>query len=255
MNQKQAIREQYHQNNLLIPASIQSTNNCLVAANGQEPLPEFNCGSALKNIYGQLLSVCGDVELPIEGACVEIHAVTPLKRVVSGLSDAVLAHCRTLLLETAMPVDLYHASGHVADTPRVSFADIQCLRDIPGYELLAAAARSQADASFRRLLCSNPAIAKLLLCYYHPASFSAVRMADAITDATGSFRHTVLESGNADERPGYLFIARRKLSSSLYITLYKPTPVAWHTYWSWPVYKAITLRSSHPLLQRVHTQH
>jgi hypothetical protein len=190
--------------------------------------------------------VQGNAELPVEGAQIEIHAVKPLKWVANTLPKAVLVHCRTLLLEKLKPIDLYRSGGHVADAPLVSFADVQQLRDIHGYEILAAAAKSQADDSFRHLLGSNTEIARLLLCYYHPASFSTAHVSDATTDEAGLFQRTLLEAENADDRPGYMFIARHTISKNLYATLYKPMPATWHTYWNWPADKTVTLRTRHP---------
>lgn len=250
MNRHQTIGKQHFEPNFLRSVSIGSARNYVAAADGQSPVAKLNCGGIRKIISGRLLSVHANEELPVEGAKIEIHAVKPLKWVANTLPKAVLGHCRTLLLEKLRPIDLYRSSGHVADTPLVSFSDVLQVRDIPGCELLAAAARSQTDDSFRHLLGSNSEIARLLLCYYHPASFSCAPVADATTDETGLFQCTLLEADNADDRSGHLFIARHTISSNLYVTLYKPMPATWHTYWKWPANNMVTLRTSHPLVRR-----
>jgi len=253
MNQNPIIQLQHPEKAFRHPAHIGNISDYPARTSNVKPLREFNSRSIQRNIRGQLLSVHGDVELPVEGAHVEIHSVASLKKVTTELPDSVLAHCRTLLLEAA-PIDLCQSSKHVVDEPLLGFADVQNLRDIPGYELLAAAARSQEDASFRRLLGSNPAIARLLLCYYHPASFSAMQLACAVTNAMGCFQYTLLEPASADDKPGYLFIARHKISSSLYVTLYNPTPATWYTHWDWPEEKAVILRTRHPSALRARTK-
>lgn len=257
MSQSRTLREQCHTRKLL-PCAVENTLDSLGRAQSPVQLPVPTSmpdkeEDTRRNISGQLLDVSGAIEVPVENALIEVHAVTPLKQVVNTLSCSVLAHCRKLLLETVTPVDLYQASKHVADKPLLSFADVQRLRDIPGYELLAAAARSQTDASFKRLLYSNPTIAGLLLCYYHPASFPVVHLTNTTTDDMGRFQCAVLESGNADERQGYLFIARHKVSSHLYITLYHPTPVTWYTHWELSGEGFVTLRTRHPLTLRKNT--
>jgi len=246
MNQIQTSQRPHLERAFHHPIPLDNTSDHAARGGSSTPLREFNCRSVQRNIGGQLLSVHGDVELPVEGAHVEIHSVAALKKVTNELPASVLAHCRTLLLEAAHPIALRQSSKHVADEPLLSFADVQNLRDIPGYELLATAARSQEDASFRRLLGSNLAIARLLLCYYHPASFSAMLMASVVTNAVGCFQCTLLEPGNADDKPGYLFIARHKISSNLYVTLYNPTPAGWYTHWDWPEDKTVILRTCHP---------
>lgn len=254
MNRSQAIREEHFERNFPLSVAFDSAGNYIAAANSTDRMAEHGCGSVQKTIDGLLLSVQGNVETPASNVQVEIHAVKPLKWVANTLPAAVLAHCRTLLLEAVKPIDIYRCAGHVADAPLVSFADVQQLRDIHGYELLAAAAKSQGDDYFRHLLGSDPDIARPLLCYYHPASFSTVRVAEATADAGGRFQCTVLEPRNADDKPGYVFIARHTISSNLYVTLYRPTPATWHTYWNWPADKIITLRTTHPLVRQQQKQ-
>jgi len=254
MNQNQTIQRLHAEWNFPHPAPFDNTRDYRACPNDWEQLPEVNCRVTQKKICGQLLSVHGDVELPVEGARIEIHSVMSLKRVIIGLPGTVLAHCRMLLLEAAKPIDLYQPSKHIAEAPLISFADVQKLCEIPGHELLVSAARSQEDTSFRRLLGSNLAIAQLLLCYYHPTSFPAVHTANAVTNEVGCFQSTVLETGNADDRAGYLFIARHKISSCLYITLYNPTPATWYTHWDLPEDKAVILRTRHPFALRARTK-
>lgn len=254
MNQRQAISEKNEQKTPSI-ASIESTIDQLHTANSSQQASQRNCGSAQeRNISGHVLAIPvathGGMELPVADASVELYAVSSLHAVASDLPKTVLDHCRTLLLERAQPIDLYQGGGHVVDEPLISFADVLQLREIPGYELLAAAAKSQSDTSFKRLLCSNAAISKPLLCYYHSGSFPAVCAANATTDAAGFFQFTVPQFRDANDQLGYSFIVRHRISSSLYITIYNPTPAAWYTHWDWPIDKMVTLRTRHALAVR-----
>jgi hypothetical protein len=247
MNARHAISDKNAQKVLTL-TSIESTLGYWKAGHSLQQMPELAFDSIEeRNVSGQVLATHDGAEQPVIDACVELYAVSPLKVVANSLPKAVLDHCRTLLLGKAKPIDLYPCGGHVADMPLVSFADIQQLCEIPGYELLAAAAKSQPDTSFKRLLSSNPAILRPLLCYYHPASFPAVHVASAFTDTAGFFRSTVLDSCNADEQFGYLFIIRNRISKSIYTTLYNPSPATWYTHWNWSNDKSVTLRTRHPL--------
>lgn len=229
---------------------IESTIGQLQTDNTPQPLQPGGRGKRQKIIRGRVLVACDGVEQPTTNVRVELYTVSPLKAVASALPKEVLDHCRTLLLEKSQPIDLYPSANHVADGPVISFADILKLRETPGYELLAAAAKSQSDASFTQLLCNNPAILQPLLCYYHPGIFSAACTDHTTTDAAGFFNFAVVESGNAEEQPGYRFIVRRSISRNLFFTLYNPMPAAWHTHWNLSDDKTVTLRTRHPLALR-----
>jgi hypothetical protein len=73
-----------------------------------------------------------------------------------------------------------------------------------------------------------------------------VHTANAVTDQLGLFQCTVLEQGG-DNEPGYLFVARQRISNSLYATLYHPSPATWYTYWDFAGSSSITLRTRHPM--------
>lgn len=251
MSLHQLITENRRNKQRLGSASIESTIERLSAADMPKYVPRFNAERAPgKIILGRIVATDGDNEQPVAAAHVDLYTVGSLKSVARNLPAAVLAHSRALLLESSLPIDLYSCGSHVADAPVVSFADVLQLREIPGYELLAAAAKSQPDASFKQLLCNNPSILKPLLCYYHPGSFPAVCAASTLSDAAGFFQFAVPQHGDDGEPPGFRFIVRRSISSSLYVTLYNPTPAAWHTHWDWPDHKSITLRTRHPLALR-----
>lgn len=227
----------------------------LSAIGAPKSAPDFGNRNPLeKALGGQVLAAHNGGELAVAGARVELYSVSPLRSVVRDMPKSVLVHLRALLLEKALPIDLYQCGGHVADAPIIDFADVLRLHEVPGYELLVAAAKSQPDASFKQMLCNNPAVLQPLLCYYHPGSFSAACVASTISDAAGFFQFSVPKFDSADEQPGYCFIVRRPISSSFYITLYSPTPAAWHTHWNWSTGKTVTLRTRHPLALRAHTQ-
>jgi protein tyrosine phosphatase (PTP) superfamily phosphohydrolase (DUF442 family) len=230
--------------------SVASTIDYLRYETRQERQTIHRFDLSAQHISGCVLAVQGAEEIPVAGARVELHRVESLRAQTACLSNDVLDHCRTLLLTRMRPVELYLAGDNVVDAPLTRFDDILKLRDIPGYELLVAAAKSQPNNSFTKLLCNNPAILQPLLCYYHPNSFPAVCTAHATTDAAGFFHFSVAEQGNLDEQPGYRFIVRRSISHNLYVTLYNPTPAAWHTYWDLPDDKTVTLRTRHPLALR-----
>ncbi len=196
-------------------------------------------------ISGQLLAV-GDDERVVVGARIELHAVSPLQTVLRDLSADALAHIRQLLVQGPTPLHIYAPSRHVADRPQVGFDDIERLRDAPGFELLTSAARLQADPAFRQLLANYPAIARPLLAYYHPCSFSSSCLGVVNTDSTGMFRFPVLRHGDPLTEPGYYFVARRAVSSSLFVSLYEPSPISWYTHWDLRGCALVTLRSSHP---------
>jgi len=204
----------------------------------------------VKTIWGQVVAMCDADERPLAGVQVDVYAVSSLNDVMHDLPIALLAHIRALLLEKNAPLDLYRSGGDIADMPLISFADVLRLRDIPGYELLAAAAKSQADEAFKQQLCGIPAIFQPLLCYYHPGHFSAVCSASITTDANGRFQFSVQQGANVNAQPGYRFVVRRPITNSLYLTLYNPTPAAWYTRWDWSNIDAVTLRTRHALALR-----
>ena len=204
-----------------------------------------------RTVSGHVLTVAGGAEQPVSGARVELHAVSPLSTVVDTLSESVISHLRSLLLERPAPVDLYQYGGHVIDAPTISFADIMLLRYLPGYELLCSAAKLQGDGSFRQMLCNNPAILRPLLCYYHPCSFTSKCVAIVHSDNRGAFQFPVLQIDDLDEQSGYFFIARKQISEHLFVTLYEPSPITWHTHWHAFDDEPIGLRTRHPLASRV----
>ena len=255
MNSRPAVCEKSDKKNIESPFdTIEPGADRLNVVGGPRLAPDYGNRRAREiSLAGQVLAAYNGGELAVVGARVELHCVSPLRQVVRDMPEAVLAHLRALLQERAMPVDLYACGGHVIDAPLVDFADVLRSREMPGYELLVAAAKSQSDASFKRLLGNNPLILKPLLCYYHPGSFPAACVAGTISDAAGFFRFAMPQYGGADEQPGYHFVVRRPISSSFYITLYNPTPAAWYTHWSWPAGKTVALRTRHPLALRAHT--
>jgi hypothetical protein len=198
------------------------------------------------------LSLCNEQPLfneqPLGGVQVDLYAVSSLNDVAEDLPPELLTHCRMLLLDKPAPVDLY---GELADTPLIGFDHIVRLPEIPGYEMLVAAAKSHDDASFKQQLRNNPTIFRRLLCYYHPGLFSDVCSTSVITDAAGSFRFTVEQCANVDEQVGYRFAVRRPISSSLYVMLYDPSPAAWYTRWDWSDTDNVVLRTCHPFAVRV----
>ncbi len=201
-------------------------------------------------ISGRLLAVGGgggcEEERVVGGARIELHAVSPLQTIVRDLSGEALGYIRQLLQQGPTPLQIYAPNRHVADAPQVSFADIERLRSQPGFELLTSAARLQADPSFRQLLLNYPAIARPLLSYYHPCSFASTCLGIANSDAAGMFRFPVLRHSDPATEPGYYFVARRAISSSLYVALYEPSPISWYTHWDLRGCASVTLRSSHP---------
>ena len=204
--------------------------------------------STAKIITGQILALYDDTEQSVAGVQVDLYAVSSLNDVADDLPTELLTHCRMLLLDKPAPVDLY---SELADTPLIDFDDILRLPEIPGYEMLVAAAKSHDDASFKQQLRNNPTIFRRLLCYYHPGLFCDVYSTSVITDANGSFRFTVPQSANADEQVGYRFAVRRPISSSLYVMLYDPSPAAWYTRWDWSDTDNVVLRTRHPFAVRV----
>jgi hypothetical protein len=199
-------------------------------------------------ISGRLQAAGDDGERGVGGVRVELHAVTPLQSALADLSAEAITHVRQLLLHGLSPLQIYRPSRHVADAPTVTFADIERLRSAPGFELLTSAARLQSDAAFRQLLGNYPAIARPLLCYYHPCSFTSSCVASTLSDAAGMFRFPVLRHSDPATEPGYHFVARCAVSSTLLVALYEPAPVSWYTHWDLSgCASSITLRSSHPL--------
>lgn len=206
--------------------------------------------SRKRMLNGHLVSVANGIDEAIVGARVELHAVAPLCDVAPNLSIAVLTNLRTALLRGPAVVDLYRHAGYVVDAPQISIADIALLHSVPGYELVARAARLQPDTAFRQMLCNYPDILRPLLCYYHPCSFRSECVAVSVSDRDGAFRFPVLETEKADEQPGYFFIVRRQFSSNLFVTLYEPSPSTWHTYWRHFDEEPIRLSTRHPLASR-----
>lgn len=223
---------------------------------------------AAKIITGQVLAsyggsdqACSEMPLfndqppsnqqPVAGVQVDLYAVSSLNDVSDDLPHELLMHCRKLLLDKPAPIDLYGSNNELVDAPLIGFDDIVRLRDIPGYELLAAAAKSHDDASFKQQLRNNPTIFRRLLCYYHPGLFSDVCSTSVITDAAGNFQFTVHQCANVDEQVGYRFAVRRPISTSLYVMLYDPTPAAWYTRWDWSDIDTVVLRTRHPFALRV----
>lgn len=198
-------------------------------------------------ISGRLQAADDDAERGVGGARIELHAVSPLQGVLRDLSDEALGHVRQLLLQGLTPLQIYRPNRHVADAPTVTFADVEQLRVAPGFELLTSAARLQSASAFRQLLANYPAIARPLLCYYHPCSFSSSCLGVTTSDGAGMFRFPVLRHPDPATEPGYYFVARRAVSNTLLVALYEPTPISWYTHWQLSGCANITLRSSHPL--------
>ena len=229
----------------IAPASIANTIEYLKRENSRESSSTPNCNIEQK-IRGRVLGVQDAQEVPIAGVQVELQITGSLKMQAASLPDSVLINFRKLFLERLQPVDLYNnAMASIADEPVTQFADVAQLPNVPGYELLAAAAKSHSDASFRQLLGNNPAIFQPLLCYYHPTSMPAVYSVVTMTDAAGFFNF--LNPQVDEEQLGYRFVVRRSISANLYISLYNPSPAGWYTYWGLCDSEAINLRTRHPL--------
>lgn len=217
---------------------------------------------AAKIITGQILALCVDRdqavpgdkpifnEQPVGGVQVDLHAVSSLNDVADDLPKELLSHCRMLLREKPASIDLYRKADEIVDAPLIGYDDIVRLPEIPGYELLAAAAKSHDDVSFEQQLRNNAAILRRLLCYYHPGLFSDVCSASVTTDAAGRFRFTVQQCASVGEQVGYRFAVRRPISSSLYVMLYDPSPAAWYTRWDWMDIDNVVLRTRHPFALR-----
>lgn len=213
----------------------------------QARVSEFRQAACKKRLLmGNVLAVANDIEVPVVGALVELHAVSPLHAIASQLSAPVLAHLRALLLEGVAAVDLYQGAEHVVDAPSISIADIDLLKRIAGYELLVSAARLQPDVAFRQMLCNCPAILRPLLCYYHPCSFSSQRIAVVASDQRGAFQFSVQQSEDIGAQSGYYFIVRRQFSGNLFVTLYEPSPITWHARWENLDQELIKLSTRHP---------
>ncbi len=77
----------------------------------QARVSEFRHAASKKRLLmGNVLAVANDIEVPVVGALVELHAVSPLHAIASQLSAPVLAHLRALLLEGVAAVDLYQGA-------------------------------------------------------------------------------------------------------------------------------------------------
>ncbi len=199
-----------------------------------------------QKIHGRILGIQDLQQVSVAGAQVELQIVASLKTLATSLPDSVLSNFRKLFLERLRPVDLYaSAATSIVDVPATQFADIAQLPNVPGFELLAAAAKSLSNTSFRQLLGNNPAIFQPLLCYYHPTSMPAVYSMTTVSDTAGFFNFSVMQLD--DEQTGYRFVVRRSISPNLYVSLYNPSPAGWYTHWGLRNEDGITLRSRHPL--------
>lgn len=228
-------------------ATISSTLDYLKRDTPRESIAS-NCGNQQRKISGCVIGVQDVQETPLARVQVELHSVGSLKALATSLPDSVLSNCRKLFLEQLKPIDLYNnAQSFFADAPTTQFSDVAQLINVPGYELLVAAAKSHSDALFRQLLGNNPTVFQPLLCYYHPNSLPAVCSAITVTDTAGFFNFSIAEPDEAEGQLGYRFVVRRAISSSLYISLYNPSPSGWYTYWDWPDVNPIELRTRHPL--------
>lgn len=128
-----------------------------------------------------------------------------------------------------------------ASDPEEARAAIRALADSSEIRLAA----SQSVTAFRDALIRQPALVRPLLCALFPPLVTTQLVATATTDDCGRFQAT-FSQGCSSDTPDLYFVAYRRIWF-LRVPIYRPLPIACHTYWNYVCGTEVTLYTSSPL--------
>lgn len=126
------------------------------------------------------------------------------------------------------------------------FEKIQALGQLPEYQRLQVAAKTQSNFEFRQTISHTPELILPLLCYYFPRLVRKQKLAEATTDACGHFTAVFYRGCNNTDKPDLYFKATQRVPTKGEVTIYEKTPVSCYTHWNYECGTEVTLRSTHP---------
>lgn len=125
--------------------------------------------------------------------------------------------------------------------PGETFAAVSALAESSEIRLAAA----QSPLAFREALLRHPALLRPLFCTLFPPFVTTQLVATATTDDCGHFE-AVFSQGCSSDVPDVYVVAYRRIAF-LRIPIYRPQPIACHTYWDYACGTELTLYTSSPL--------
>jgi hypothetical protein len=194
------------------------------------------------------------VDLPVCNADVQIWEVEPIELVIAKLPDLEIDKLRPYILDPLRlgpvnPPDPAPFARQVGAGALALAAPVPALaaEAAPAAALteLQLVARTAHTAELRQALIANVNLSRLFICELIPLFVTKTLVATTTTDRCGNFEQVIFLSCQAPS-PNLYFTASVRLVLGIELPIYRPLPVACHSYWRYRCGDKVTLYTNSP---------